>query len=274
MVSFACVLLGTNLMQLFVWPAVASCLGNEVFFSLNSLSAGQTKVCCQCQTLLEGWKMFYVMFFSPPMIQIASLWFMWHDSWLREEMGASLWEARRKTPRQEKFLPAVNPLELATLPHLKLWSPFIEENTTQKRIMSRFAFLSTIYFSLVMWWFFCLTTMGMINMWPLVPLVQVQFGAASLAFWCHQASPGLKLPRSAMHILGGYLDWCCKVAGGAASRARAKWATWTEDWLRHPLVFPLFSSDSTSRNTFGKSVVGISMFLGEGSAEECSSAPS
>eukprot|EP00434_Breviolum_minutum_P014708 symbB.v1.2.012970.t1/scaffold908.1/size153097/3 len=41
------------------------------------------------------------------------------------------------------------------------------------------------------------------------------------------------------------------------------------DWLRHPLVFPLFSSDSTSRNTFGKSVVGISMFLGEGSAEEC-----
>lgn len=213
-----------------------------------------------------------LMFFSPPMIQIASLWFMWHDSWLREEMGASLWEARRKTPRQRT--PSRQPAGAGYTSTPEIVIAFYWRKHDIKRIMSRFAFLSTIYFSLVMWWFFCLTTMGMINMWPLVPLVQVQFGAASLAFWCHQASPGLKLPRSAMHILGGYLDWCCKVAGGAASRARAKWATWTEDWLRHPLVFPLFSSDSTSRNTFGKSVVGISMFLGEGSAEECSSAPS
>lgn len=43
------------------------------------------------------------VFFSPPMIHSNSFPFVSCDmtpDWLREEMGASLWESRRKTPRQ------------------------------------------------------------------------------------------------------------------------------------------------------------------------------
>eukprot|EP00435_Cladocopium_sp_Y103_P025850 s2583_g6.t1 len=74
-----------------------------------------------------------------------------------------------------------------------------------------------------------------------------------------------RLPGSLWRCILSFL--ACSFSWFESPRHRQAHPWW--DWHRHPLVFPLFPSSPPAPPHLAKSVVGISLFLGEGSADEC-----